>query len=173
MGSLEKAKEELRSMVLNTAFFGAWFLTFLAIKNLILAEYRIGPTGITAALIAALVLAKVVLMLERVELGSLVQGRPAWCEVAIRTLLYAIGALIVMLLEKSFEARHEAGGFIKALAGVLHHRDIPHVLANSLSVTGAFLIFNAKSVVRRYLGTGTLFRMFTQPMPDPLGMNRC
>jgi hypothetical protein len=172
MTSKNKLKEELLSLALNAAFFGAWFLAFLVIKDLILAEYSIGPTGVTAALVAALVVAKVVLLLEHVELGSVVQSRPAWVEVALRTALYAIGALVVMLLEKSFEARHEAGGFVNALAGVLHHRDIPHVVANTLSVTGALLLFNAKSVVQRHLGSGALFRMFTQPMPSRLRMKR-
>lgn len=168
MASTSKLKEELQSLLLNAAFFGAWFAAFLVVKDLILAEYRIGPTGITAALVAALVLAKVVLLLEHVELGPLVRGRPAWFEAAVRTALYGFGVLVVMLLEKSFEGRHEAGGFVNALAGVLHHRDIPHVLANTVCVTGALLLFNAKSVVQRHLGSGALLRMFTQPMPDPL-----
>jgi len=165
MAAISKLKEELVSMVVNTAFFGAWFLTFLAIKNLILAEYEIGPTGIAAALIAALVLAKTVLLLEHVELGRLAAGRPAWLEVALRTLLYGLSVLVLMLLEKSFESRREAGGFLNAFANILQHEDIPHVVANTIAVTAALLVFNAKSVVARHLGTGALLRMFRQPLP--------
>ena len=96
MTSRNTLQEEVLSLALNAAFFGAWFLAFLVVKDLILAEYRIGPSGVTAALVAALVVAKVVLLLEHVELGSLVQSRAAWVEVALRTALYAIGALVVL-----------------------------------------------------------------------------
>jgi hypothetical protein len=160
-----KLKEELLSLGLNALFFGTWFLTFLAIKNLILAEYQIGPSGLTAALVGALVLAKVVLLLERVEFGRLAANRPAWMEVAVRTALYGLGVLVILLLEKSFESRHAAGGFLNAVAGVLRHQDIPHVVANAIVGTGALLLFNAKSVVSRHLGSAGLLRLFRQPMP--------
>jgi hypothetical protein len=33
-------------------------------------------------------------------------------------------------------------------------------------VTGALLLFNMHSVVRRHLGPGALARMFMQPLPE-------
>ena len=161
-----RLKEELRTLAIYTALFGAWFLTFLVMKDLILTEYAIEPVGVTTALVAALVLAKAVLLLEHVDLGAWSHRKPAWIEVALRTLLYAAGALLMLLLEKAFEARHEAGGFLNALAGVLQHRDIPHVLANAICATVALLLFNMNSVIRRHLGAGTVIRMFRQPLPQ-------
>jgi len=87
--------------------------------------------------------------------------------VDVRTGLYGFGVLVVILVEKAFEARHEYGGFARALVQVIQHQDIPHVLAAAIGVTGALLVFNALSVVRRHLGKGGLLRLFLVPLPEP------
>jgi hypothetical protein len=159
VSSGSKLKEELRAVALYTLFFGAWFMVFIGLKSLILAEYEIRFQGLSAALIGALVLAKVVLLLEHVSLGGWVERAPAWVGVVVRTSLYALGVLCVLLLEKAFEVRHEAGGVLQALAGILRHEDIPHVIANAIVAGGALLVFNVLSVVRATLGPGALLRM--------------
>jgi len=101
-------------------------------------------------------------------LGMLRSSRPL-CRVGVdvRTGLYGFGVLVVILVEKAFEARHEYGGFARALVQVIQHQDIPHVLAAAIGVTGALLVFNALSVVRRHLGKGGLLRLFLVPLPEP------
>ncbi|MGE5161732.1 MAG: hypothetical protein ACM3O5_09510 [Betaproteobacteria bacterium] len=163
MSVATRLKEELRAVGLYTLFFAAWFSVFVLLKVLILAEYEIRSSGVTAGLVGALILAKVVLLLEHVPLGAWVQRRPAWVDVAVRTLLYGIGVLLVLLLEKAFELRHEAGGLLPSLARLLEHEDVPHVIANAICVTGALLVFNGMSVVRGGLGPGGLARLFTAP----------
>lgn len=159
MSAGARLKEELRAVALYTLFFGTWFAVFMGLKALVLAEYEIRFPGLSAVLVGALVLAKVVLLLEHVSLGDWIARRPAWVEVAVRTGLYALGVLVVLLLEKAFEARHEAGGVLRALAGILRHEDIPHVVANTIVATGALLVFNVFSLIRARLGPGALLRM--------------
>jgi hypothetical protein len=156
-------KEELGSVALYTLFFGAWFATFILLKTLILAEYEIRFSGLTAAFVGALILAKVVLLLEHVSLGEGFARRPAWVEVAVRTALYAVGVLVVLLLEKAFEVRHEHGGVLRALAGILRHEDIPHVVANAIVATGALLVFNVFSMIRKRLGPRALLDLLRTP----------
>src|SRR5262249_2519918 len=117
-------------------------------------------TGLSLALIGALIVAKVVLVLEHVSLGEWINRHPAAVDVAVRTLFYAIGVLIVLLLEKAFESRHEAGGFGPALLHVFQHRAIPRVWANTVLVACALLVFNVLAVLRRQLGEDSLFRSF-------------
>jgi hypothetical protein len=159
VSSGSRLKEELRAVALYTLFFGAWFAVFMGLKALILAEYEIRFRGLSAALIGALVLAKVVLLLEHVSLDGWVARAPAWIGVAVRTALYAFGVLCVLLLEKAFEVRHEAGGMLHALSGILRHEDIPHLVANAIVAGGALLVFNVFSLIRATLGPGALLRM--------------
>jgi hypothetical protein len=159
----QKLKHELKAMALAALFFGSWIGALLVLKDLLLAEYDITFHGWSAALVGALVLSKVVLVLEHVPLGAWVRARPASVDVAVRTLLFSLGVLVVLLLEKAFESRHEQGGFGPALLNVFQHRDMPHLWANTLCVTGALLFYNLLSVLNCHLGAGGLARVFLSP----------
>lgn len=160
-----KLRDEIRSLGLTTLFFGVWFFVLLVLKWLVLAEYHIAFHSLSMALVGAVIVAKVVLVLENVPLGTLTRGRPAVVDVAARTGLYGLGVLVVLLLEKAFEARHEYGGFVASLIQVIQHQDIHHVLAATIGVTGALLVFNASFVVRRRLGNRGLLPLFLSPLP--------
>jgi hypothetical protein len=124
------------------------------------------------ALIGALVLSKVVLVLEHVPLGEWIRRQPAWVDVALRTILYALGVLVVLLLEKGFEGRHEYGGVGPSLAAVFQHADVYHVWANAICLTGALLSYNLLAVVRRHLGGTGLVRLLMSPLPEePMGVD--
>jgi len=159
----QKLKSEIGVVALTTLYFATWFGTLTVLKGLALAEYRIEFFNLSSALFGALVVAKVVLVLEHVSLGMVVPRLPAWVDVILRTALYSLGVLVVLVLEKAFEARHEYGGFGLSLFAVFQHTDVHHVWVNGICVTGALLVFNALSVVRRHLGDGGLLRLFLLP----------
>jgi len=166
MSVAAKLREEVKSIGLVSLYFAAWILVLLLLKRLVLAEYHIEFHDFSLVVIGAVILAKVVLVLENVPLGSRRRERPALVDVVLRTAMYGVGVLIVLLLEKAFEVRHEYGGFFPALAQVIHHRDTPHVLAAAIGVTGALLVFNASFVIQRHLGRRGLFKIFLSPLPE-------
>jgi hypothetical protein len=172
MAAHQKLKHELEELGLAGLYFFLWIGLLVAIKKLVLAEYQIEFTGLSAALIGALVLAKVVLILEHVPLGPLTRNRPAWVEVVVRTVLYTAGVVVVLLLEKGFEGRHEYGGFIAALKSLFQGADIDHVWGNAICISGALLGYNALSVIRRHLGDGGLLAIFREPLPDEGGIEQ-
>ena len=104
-------KEEIRAVAMLTLYFVAWIGTLALLKTLILAQYQIEFNGLSLAFMGALVLAKVVLILERVSLGAWVPSRLVAVDVILCTIMYTFGVFVVLLLEKLFEARHEHGGF--------------------------------------------------------------
>jgi len=161
-----KLVQELRALGLAGLYFGSWLAALLFIKQLVLAEYQIQFSGLSKAVIGALVLSKVVLVLEHVPLGAWVRRRPAWVDVVLRTALYALGVLVVLVVEKGFEGRHEYGGFGASLRAVFQHEDVYHVWLNALCLSGALLGYNLLSVIRRRLGRGELLRMFATPLPE-------
>jgi len=166
MSIQQKLKHELRSIVIVTLFFAAWMGILMVLKILILEDYQISFGGFSMVLIGALVLAKVVLILEHVPLGAWLRDKPVLFDVLLRTILYAFGTFVVMLLEKAFESRHEQGGLGPALMNVFQHRDMPHLWANIICVTGALLFYNLISVLNRHLGTSELARVFLSPPQD-------
>ena len=160
MSIQEKLKHELKMVVLVTLFFAAWLGALMGLKILILEDYQISFGSVSTVLIGALILAKVVLILEHVPLDGWQRNQPVLMDVILRTLLYAFGTLVVMLLEKAFESRHEQGGFGPAFMNVFQHRDVPHVWANTICMGGALLFYNLLSALNRHLGTGGLARVF-------------
>jgi hypothetical protein len=166
MSATQKLKKELVAVMALTLYFGAWLGVLILLKYLVLAEYHIGFTKFSVALVGALVLAKVVLILEHVPLGAWVRRQPAWLDVVIRTLLYTFGVFVLLSLEKGIELRHEYGGFINALQAGYQNANVYHVWLNTLCLSGALLSYNMLSVVRRHLGNGALLKMFLAPLPE-------
>lgn len=146
-----------------TLFFGMWLGVLMILKFLILEDYHIRLGGFSMVLIGALVLAKVVLILEHVPLGAWLRNQPVLVDVILRTIIFAFGTFVVMLMEKAFESRHEQGGFGPGLMNVFQHRDMPHVWANTVCVTGALLFYNLLAALNHHLGSGGLARVFLSP----------
>jgi hypothetical protein len=166
MSMAQKLKHEIVAVVWLTFYFGCWLGALVLLKYLLLAEYQIAFYGLSVALLGALVLAKVVLVLEHVPLGAWVQARPAWVDVVLRTTLHSFGVFVLLLLEKAFEVRHEHDGFGVSLIAVFQHADMHHVWLNTICLSGALLSYNMLSVVRKRLGKGTLLRIFLTPLPE-------
>ncbi|MFN0066375.1 MAG: hypothetical protein ACKVYV_01950 [Limisphaerales bacterium] len=166
MSLKQKLKHEIKAVGLAMLYFGLWIGALLLLKQLVLAEYRIAFHHLSLALVGALILSKVVLILEHVPLGAWVRTQPAWLDVLLRTALYSLGVAVVLVLEKGFEARHEHGGFGAAVAASFQKADIHHVWASTLALSGALLGYNVLSVIRRHLGGGGLLRLFLSPLPE-------
>ena len=166
MSATEKLRNEIRSLGVTTLFFASWFAVLVFLKWLVLAEYNIRLSDMSIVIVGALIVAKVVLVLENVPIDTWTKNQRAIVHVLARTALYGFGILIVLLLEKAFEARHEYGGFIPALTQVFRHQEIHHVLAATIGVTGALLVFNAMLVIQRHLGNQGLLDLFMSPLPE-------
>lgn len=166
MSFSQRLKSEIWVLALTTIYFATWFGMLIILKELILAEYQIEFNRLSMALVGALVVAKVVLVVKHVSLGTWIRKQSALFDVVLRTFLYALGILLVLLLEKAFDARHDHGGFIPSLVQVFHHEDIHHVWVNTICVGGALLVFNLFSVVQRRLGNQELIQLFLSPLPD-------
>ena len=158
-------KREIVELAYVTFYFGCWLGVLMLLKYLILAEYKIQFYGMSLVLLGALLLAKVVLVLEHVSFGAWIHAQPAWVDVVLRTALYTFGVFVLMLSEKAFEARHEYDDFISLLNGLLQHADMNHIWVNTICLSGALLSYNILSVVSRHLGKAALFKMLLMPLP--------
>lgn len=166
----KKLTDELQALAIAMLYFAAWIGMLVLLKKLVLAEYSIEFRDWSIALLGALILTKVVLVLEHIPLGWWVRKQPAVVDVIVRTALYGVGVLAVLLLEKAFDGRHEHGGFVPSLMSVFQHADIYHVWANLICLSGALLGYNLLSVIRQQLGGRELIRAFLSPLAkEPRG----
>jgi len=150
----------VKSLAIVTLYFAICFITVMLLKQLLLAEYGIAFSGLTTAIVVALVTAKVVVLLRKVPLSRLYAGQPAIIDVVARTLLYTLATLLALLLERAFEGRAEHGGFLSSLATVFEHRETSRVWATTLCVGLAFAAYNAFGVFFNALGPQEVRRIF-------------
>jgi hypothetical protein len=172
MSVKQRIKKEVSSLAIAMLYFGCWIGALLLIKSLVLAEYKIAFHHWTMAVVGALVLSKVVLVLEHVSLGEWVHSRPAWVDVMLRTLLYSFGVAVVLILEKGLESRNAFGGFVPAVLQLFQHEDVHHVWVNTICLSGALFGYNLLSVIQRHLGEGGLIGMLLSPLPELSEDNR-
>lgn len=151
--------EEIRAVIAVTIYFAICFTLIMVLKQLLLAEYGIEFSGITSAIIIALVTAKVVVVLRKVPLSHLYDGQPGIVDVVARTILYTFATLLALLLEKAFEARGEYGGFLNAIGEIFEHREVSRVWATTICVGLAFAAYNFFSVIFESLDKGQVRRI--------------
>ena len=160
-----KLLKELKSLSLTALYFLAWFGALMVLKVLMLHEYKLEFYGMTMVIVGALVAAKAVLILENVPLSGK-KPSPAIVEILLRTILYMAGVFVILVLEKSIEARHEYGGFFPALKGLAGSADRYHIWVNIICMFGAIFFFNLGSVTKAYLGETSIWKMLRAPVPE-------
>lgn len=156
MAVLRWLREEFRTVLLAALYFAAFFFIVLLLKQLLLEGYGIAFTGLSTALLLALVTAKVVVVLDKAPL----RHRVGVIEVVVRAALYTAASLALLLVEKAFSSRQAAGGFVEALRHVFEHPDMPEIWATVLCLALAFVGYVAFAVARRELGAAALAAAF-------------
>ncbi|HTB26356.1 MAG TPA: hypothetical protein VK711_13365 [Puia sp.] len=160
MKILKKILEEIKIILRTAAYFAIVFILMMVMKKLYLKDYDIEFTGLSQAIIGALVMAKVIILMELISLGPWVQRQPPIVDVIMRTLLYSLAVMIVVVLEKAFEDRHLAASYGEAISYVFSHRDIYHVWATMIGVAGSIFVYNSFSIVQRMMGKNGLAKLF-------------
>jgi len=162
----EKIKHELKAFTWSFLYFLTWFALLVLIKALLLHEYKIHFFSLSTAFIGALVVAKVVLILDNLPLSRKTIKYPAYVHIIFRTIFFSIGVFLMMIIETAFEARHNYNGFIDSLMHVFSHVNIYQVYVNSICVAGALFGFNFLSLLNRYLGKGGIGKILINPFPE-------
>ena len=154
---LETVIEELKTAGLATLYFLCCFLFVPVLKKLFLAQYDIAFYGVSAAVVGALIVGKVVVVLENTRAGTRFEtNHPVVVSVLYKTLVYSAVVLLVVAAEKVFHAYRESHALGTAVAEVWHGRDRNRILATVLCVGLAFTAYNLFSAINRRLADGKL-----------------
>jgi hypothetical protein len=160
MKILHKIFEEIKIVLRTATYFAIVFILLMVMKKLYLKDYDIEFYGMSQAIIGALIMSKVVLLMEMISFGKWVLHQPPIVDVLIRTVLYTAGVAVVIVLEKAFEKRHEVSGFGPAVAYILSHRDVYHVWATTIGASASIFVYNSFSIVQRLIGKNGLVKLF-------------
>ena len=160
----EKAAEELRLMLLITAYLAAFFVAFLTYRRLVSREFGVTSFHYGFAIVEALIIAKVILIGKALGLGGKTTGRSLAFETLRASVLYAIFVGVFSILE------HVVEGLIhgETLAASIRHmldQGIYEILGRVLVMFVAFIPFFGIWELDRVVGERKLFDLFFKKAP--------
>jgi hypothetical protein len=100
MRVLKKAAHEIREFAVLFAYFAVVLGGFAVYQRLLLSSHAIDCPDLGASAVAALVLAKVVLIGEGVGLGERFADRSLFVRSAYKSVLYSVAVFVVVALER-------------------------------------------------------------------------
>jgi hypothetical protein len=142
-------------------FFVAFLLIFLLFK-LFVAQYSVQYAAFTRAAVAALVLGKVIPLLDWVGARYSFWKPRRIVSIVVRTLVYALVVILLGTGERLFRAFRHEGSLRAALEQVASTADVHHFLGLVLLlslVVGAYL---TAQEIDRAIGRGGLMRLLLE-----------
>jgi hypothetical protein len=143
-------------------FFLVAFLLQLLIIKLAVAQFSIPISAFSKAVVGALLAAKAVLILDETPIGRHLEHHRKIVAVAIKTVLYGFGTLLLGCLERFLEAWHRVGTFDGALRAMIDQADVHRFFAWVLGVTLIFAIYFMLSEINDHMGKGALWSLFLE-----------
>jgi hypothetical protein len=153
-------------------FFLVAFLIQLLIIKLAVEQFSIPLTAFSKALVAALLAAKAVLILDETPLARKLERYRRIIAVAVKTLLYGLGTLLLGCIERVLEALHRVGTFDGAVRDVIEQANLYRFLAWVLGISLIFAIYFVWSEISERMGEGALWSLFFQPPEIASGSGR-
>jgi hypothetical protein len=162
--ALSRLKHELVEAVPPAIFFFIAFQTIAFTRALMLEEYGIRVSTFMAATVAALVVAKVVLIVDLLPFVNRFPEKPLIYNVAWKTMIYLGAALIVRYIEHLIPFVREHGSLALANRHLFKEVVWPHFWAVQIWLLVHFFIYCSFRELIRVLGRERVRRMFLGPV---------
>jgi hypothetical protein len=140
-------------------FLTGFLLLFLLIK-LALANFSIEVTGLSNAVVGALIAAKAALVLDETPLARALENYRRIIAVAVKTFLYGVATLLLGYFERLLEARHKVHSFGAAIHYTIDHSNHYRLLGWALGISIVFSLYFAFFEISQRMGEGTLGALF-------------
>jgi hypothetical protein len=157
---VKKIKHEMTQVFRVTLYFFIAFGIILTLKKLFLSQYNIGFYDISGVVVGALIMGKVVPLLDHTGLGRTFSKSYLILNVLFKTIVYSLIADSLYLLEHVIKARDEHGGFVESLSHAIEHPNTNQILIIILCTFVALFIYNSFSAVNDHLGKNGLYKLF-------------
>jgi len=147
-------------------FFIAFGLIGLMYK-LFVSQYSIEFSAFSKAAIAALIMGKVVLLLDWAGAGQRFNRRyPRAVVIVVKTIIYAMVVIAVGMGERIRHSVHEAGSLQAGINALIANANVDRFLGLVLLVSLIVGFYLVVQEISRAMGKGALLRLFFAPPAD-------
>jgi len=159
--------KEVHEVIPPTIFFLIAFHILALFRALMLRQYGVEVSAVAGATVAALVVAKVVLLADLLPFVNQFPEKPLIYNVVWKTAIYVVAALIVHYLEHLVPLWWRAGDLSAANRQLLDEIVWPHFWAIQLWIIVLMFLYCSLRELVRALGADEVRRMFFGPPARP------
>ena len=160
MKLLKTIKNAFFEILPPAIFFLIAFLLILFTKRMILSEYGISWTGFGTAVVGAMLVGKVVLMVDKLRFINKFQSRPLVYNTLWKSFIYFLAALLVRYLIKVVPLLRKYENLVEANRHLVNEVVWPHFWLLQMWLAVLFLIFCAMRELIRVIGRDKFIHMF-------------
>jgi hypothetical protein len=142
---------EIREAVPALLFFLVVFHMILITKNVILEDYHITTTGTAIATVGALIVAKAILVVEKLPIARLFSGRMMY-NILWKTLLFSAVSLLFRFVEELIPLIAKHNGLVTAVTHLIEEVSWPHFWVLQMWLCASLLLYCLASELVRILG---------------------
>lgn len=157
---VNRALKEFLEILPPTIFFFIAFSLIILTKSLILEEYGIQFSNFAMAVIGALIVGKIILIIDKFSFIDMFPDKPLMHNVLWKTTIYIIAALLVRYLEHLFPLYSKADGLVQAHHMLVDEIIWPHFWLIQMWLLVLFLIYTSLRELVRSLGRDKILIMF-------------
>jgi hypothetical protein len=162
---LETTKEEIGKLLPPTIFFFLALHLVALFRLLMLKGTGLAPGTPLSIAVAALIMGKAVLLADMLPFINRYPDRPLAYNIAWKTAIYVLVALLIHYLERLIDFWREAGGFVAANQKMLAEIVWPHFWAIQLLLLLLIFMYCSLHELIRVIGKDKVRQMLFGPMP--------
>lgn len=166
MKTIKFLLKELKESFLVSSYFFISFCVIVLLKKLFLAQYGIEYYGLPIAFLGAMIVGKVVVVLDRTSFGNVFKNSAVIMNILWRSLVYSIMTYAALYAEQIFKIYIKSQSLYSAIIERYSQRDLDYFLATSVCILISFLAYNVFSEIDRHLGRGVLVKMLFHSRKD-------
>lgn len=163
----QKIKHELRALIPVTVFFFFAFQLLALTDALILKQYGIRISVFMSATVAALVVAKIVIITDHIAAVNRFPRKPLIYNVVWKTIIYFLAWLVLRYTEHFIHFYRVTGNTAEANSRLLGEIVWPHFWGVQLWMLVLLLVFCTFRELVRVLGREQLIDIFFKHPPRP------
>lgn len=155
-----KIKEEILKLIPPTLFFFVALHFVAFVSALMRKETGIAPATSLSVTVAALILGKAVLIADMLPFINRYPDKPLIYNIAWKTAIYVLVALVIHYLERLLEFWKEAGGWAATNEKLLAEIIWPHFWAIQLILAVLILTYCTLHELTRAIGRDRMIELF-------------
>jgi len=160
MKLLQAIKRDYLEILPPAIFFFIAFTLILITKRLILSEYGISWTGFGSAVIGAVMIGKVVLIVDKLPFVNKFPDRQLIYNATWKCLIYFLAALLLQYLDPLVHSLIKRESFLEANRRFMTETIWPHFWLIQIWLAVLFFVYCALRELVRAIGKEKVIRMF-------------